>query len=222
MRELVFYGMRGTEVQQLQRLLGLSPDGLFGPATQAAVVAFQQQRGLGADGIVGPETWAALEGGLPETLAVASWGAPRAPFVLRLPPGWQVTSGYGLRGSPPQEHHGIDLAGVGWGQTPPLLLAPCAGAVLDANARDPWGGGYGYWLLLRCAVPYLRLFVAHLSEVRVAGGSFVEGEPLGRAGSTGRSYGVHFHVEVRRDADHEDPAGSLRVEDLLYGQERAA
>ena len=133
MRELVFYGMQGPEVQQLQRLLGLTPDGLFGPATQTAVVAFQKQHGLGADGIVGPQTWALLESGLPETLEVASWGASRAPFVLRLPAGWQVTSGYGYRGSPPQEHHGIDLAGVNWEHT--------AAALLGARELEAASGG---------------------------------------------------------------------------------
>lgn len=35
-------------------------DGVFGPATRAAVVAHQRDCGIGDDGIVGPNTWNAL------------------------------------------------------------------------------------------------------------------------------------------------------------------
>ena len=63
---------RGAAVRLLQRRLGLSADGLFGPATSRAVKRFQRRRGLTADGVVGPATWRAL-------------GYPRMRRVLRRP-----------------------------------------------------------------------------------------------------------------------------------------
>lgn len=54
-------GSKGKAVKVLQVILGgLDIDGSFGPATQAAVLAFQKNHGLEADGIVGPRTWKAL------------------------------------------------------------------------------------------------------------------------------------------------------------------
>jgi len=60
-------GCKGGAVRRLQTWLNdvqggdlLAEDGDFGPATDAAVRAFQQAQGLSADGIVGPKTWAAL------------------------------------------------------------------------------------------------------------------------------------------------------------------
>lgn len=45
----------------LQMLLdGIDADGIYGPKTMAAVLAYQAAKGLGADGICGPKTWAAL------------------------------------------------------------------------------------------------------------------------------------------------------------------
>lgn len=53
-------GSRGPKVADVQRALHLPTDGIFGPATEAAVKKFQQQVRLTADGVVGPDTWAAL------------------------------------------------------------------------------------------------------------------------------------------------------------------
>jgi peptidoglycan hydrolase-like protein with peptidoglycan-binding domain len=61
-------GSRGAAVVTLQenlnRVAAANPtiprlvvDGIFGPATQAAVIAFQRYYGLTPDGIVGPLTW---------------------------------------------------------------------------------------------------------------------------------------------------------------------
>ena len=54
-------GARGDLVVQLQRNLGLEPDGIFGPGTEAALRQFQRDHGLVPDGIAGPRAWATLE-----------------------------------------------------------------------------------------------------------------------------------------------------------------
>jgi peptidoglycan hydrolase-like protein with peptidoglycan-binding domain len=58
-------GAKEHPVPALQHLLrarghALVVDGLFGPATGAAVRQFQHRRGLRVDGIVGPRTWSNL------------------------------------------------------------------------------------------------------------------------------------------------------------------
>lgn len=51
---------RGPSVRLLQRKLGQTPDGVFGPGTSRAVKRFQRRHGMTADGVVGPATWTAL------------------------------------------------------------------------------------------------------------------------------------------------------------------
>jgi peptidoglycan hydrolase-like protein with peptidoglycan-binding domain len=53
-------GARGRRVKALQRALGLTPDGVFGPRTLRAVRSFQRRHHLTPDGIVGPATLRAL------------------------------------------------------------------------------------------------------------------------------------------------------------------
>ncbi|WP_244499294.1 peptidoglycan-binding domain-containing protein [Terribacillus halophilus] len=50
-------GSRGENVRRIQRALGVTADGIFGPITRQAVINFQRNNGLGVDGIVGPQTW---------------------------------------------------------------------------------------------------------------------------------------------------------------------
>ncbi len=47
---------RGSGVSALQRMLGVSADGVFGPQTQKALKSWQAGHGLTADGIAGPQT----------------------------------------------------------------------------------------------------------------------------------------------------------------------
>jgi peptidoglycan hydrolase-like protein with peptidoglycan-binding domain len=62
---LVRQGDEEHPVRTLQYLLRarghtVVVDGIFGPLTEAAVRAFQQEKHLAVDGVVGPITWAAL------------------------------------------------------------------------------------------------------------------------------------------------------------------
>jgi peptidoglycan hydrolase-like protein with peptidoglycan-binding domain len=64
---LLLFGSSGEEVRAAQMMLnrhgfGLVVDGIFGPLTHQAVVAFQQAQGVAVDGIIGPITWGALAG----------------------------------------------------------------------------------------------------------------------------------------------------------------
>ena len=69
-------GAQGPDVMEVQSRLkekGFPPgiiDGSFGPATEAAVLAFQKSQGLFADGIVGAKTAAAL-GFEPDRIPIA-------------------------------------------------------------------------------------------------------------------------------------------------------
>lgn len=60
-------GMRSQNIRLIQERLNerganprLATDGIFGPVTEAAVIAFQRANGLNTTGIVGPITWNAL------------------------------------------------------------------------------------------------------------------------------------------------------------------
>ncbi|MFI5571192.1 peptidoglycan-binding protein [Streptomyces sp. NPDC051740] len=83
-------GSRGQAVVELQQRLtahghALTPDGTFGPRTQAAVTVFQTHHGLPADGIVGPRTWKALLAGPPSVKRTA----PRpATYTLKFTKNW--------------------------------------------------------------------------------------------------------------------------------------
>jgi len=65
-------GDNNENVKLLQSKLGIDPIGNFGPATEAAVKAFQAKNGLTADGIVGDGTWNKIMG----TSALAPAPAP--------------------------------------------------------------------------------------------------------------------------------------------------
>ncbi|KGN40898.1 peptidoglycan-binding domain-containing protein [Knoellia aerolata] len=72
-------GSTGHAVVALQKALGITADGAFGPGTETKVIAYQKTRGIAATGVVAASTWAALMGqsstGTPTTTT------PPAPVV---------------------------------------------------------------------------------------------------------------------------------------------
>lgn len=49
-------GATGDKVREIQRIVGVEQDGVYGPQTQAAVAVWQRNLNIGADGIWGPQT----------------------------------------------------------------------------------------------------------------------------------------------------------------------
>jgi len=49
-------GSTGDKVREIQRIVGVDQDGIFGPATQRAVAQWQRNLGINADGVWGPQT----------------------------------------------------------------------------------------------------------------------------------------------------------------------
>ena len=120
-------GSTGAEVVALQLQLNsraraslpLAVDGIFGPLTQAAVLAFQRQAGLTPDGIVGPLTQAALAKvvappaiaghpvtHIPQPTPTTCWAASTAmmtsstvPAVIAKTPADMIASDGGLKNS---------------------------------------------------------------------------------------------------------------------------
>jgi peptidoglycan hydrolase-like protein with peptidoglycan-binding domain len=67
-------GMRGELVMRVQAAVGVEPDGVFGPDTEAAIRRYQRARELVPDGIVGPRSWAAIYGLAEPAQAAATAG----------------------------------------------------------------------------------------------------------------------------------------------------
>lgn len=96
-------GSEGPDVVKLQEILGLKTDGYFGIVTHEAVIKFQKMHSLTPDGIVGPMTWAAL------TLNVdSSVNEEHADFrEYMLTPGIFVTNDKGEKVWKPNYYKGI-------------------------------------------------------------------------------------------------------------------
>ena len=53
-------GSKGEDVKVLQKYLGITADGDFGPNTDKKVKEWQKSKGLTPDGVIGPKSWAII------------------------------------------------------------------------------------------------------------------------------------------------------------------
>lgn len=69
-------GAKGPAVRAIQRAVGVGADGVWGPATTAAVKVWQSSHGLEPDGVAGPLTLAKLADLDPRGIDVSHWQGP--------------------------------------------------------------------------------------------------------------------------------------------------
>jgi N-acetylmuramoyl-L-alanine amidase len=118
--------LRGDDIAVLQqRLIGMGfdcywVDGIFGPATEAALRDFQQHAGLPADGTCGPATFRVLEG-LPTTAAQTAPAPPRTVTA--------TTSLHGKTVVVDPGHGGMDRGNEGFGLDEASLVEDLAARI---------------------------------------------------------------------------------------------
>ena len=191
---LLQQGNRGWDVAALQFLLwrrGHSPggvDGVFGPATGAALAAFQQGAGLAVDSVAGPATIGSLRRGSQAPTAPPTVPVGSVRFYRPVP--GPIGDRFGARRSRGRRHSGIDFpAAAGT-----LVQAGGVGTTVFAGWNS---GGYGNLVVVQHRLGYTSWY-AHLSTVTSwVGESVSGGTRIGYVGSTGNSTGPHLHFEVR-------------------------
>jgi peptidoglycan L-alanyl-D-glutamate endopeptidase CwlK len=129
-------GMSGPAILSLQASLlaaGFPPgvqDGAFGPATEAALLAFQQSRGMLPDGVVGARTAAALN--LPGAPASQpAMPAVTVDIVSRMFPATPLPP---ITRNLPLVLAALEAAGLIW---PPIVLAAIATIRAEAEGFEP-------------------------------------------------------------------------------------
>lgn len=122
-------------------------------------------------------------------------------FIWPVPGYHGIYGDYGPRGS--GWHDGIDISGSAISGKP--IIAADGGVVVEANATDEWGAGWGYYVLIDHGNGY-RTRYAHCSSISVTVGQKVaQGQLLGLVGNTGNSYGAHCHFEILVNGASQNP-----------------
>jgi len=108
----------------------------------------------------------------------------------------QVISPYGMRFG--RMHHGVDIKAM----ANDTIYAAFDGKVRVSRYN---AGGYGNFIVIR-HYNGLETVYGHLNRALVRPNEYVyAGQPIGLAGSTGRSMAVHLHFEMRFCGESIDP-----------------
>lgn len=131
--------------------------------------------------------------------------APPDIYVMPLSE-YTLTSKFGIRKldaeANGQTRVGVDLAAPSG--TPYYAVA--RGKVVLARSN----GGYGYCVMIDHGGGIVSVY-AHSSSLGVKEGQVVEaGQPIGKVGDTGYSFGPHLHFEIRVDGQQVDPIEYLK------------
>jgi peptidoglycan hydrolase-like protein with peptidoglycan-binding domain len=110
-------------VTRLQAALHVTPDGEFGPETEAAIKRLQARHGLTVDGVVGPATWNVVGVTGEQTLK-----PPPSALVQPQQPADDQANGAGAQGGPGAAAAGGDPGGTTAG-------TPAGGSAWDAVTR---------------------------------------------------------------------------------------
>ena len=219
-------GETGKRVSDLQARLNafgakLKVDGKFGPATLAAVKAFQQAHGLKADGLVGPKTTAALRGKKPTAVHTPAKTPAKTTTVKKAPRAAEPDGDD--RGSDLKYGHGSALwtywtKGAGfakwsaavhkWTTLRDLLLKagvpPAEADGLTTNIITAVMPGYMKLAHAKTEGKHMTHFAPALDVVRSGGGMKLQPAEDGTLGTlTGRfsEFGRWYRVQSKMEGD---------------------
>lgn len=167
--------------------------GAFGPATEAALQAFQAEAGIGRTGVLGVQTFDALLGR--GAGAGGNWPVPGHTTINRADKPGEGEGEFGTYRSGGRTHRGIDInAPVGT-----RVESFRDGEVVFAGTMR----GYGNTVIVQHAGG-LQTVYAHLDRIDVRVGDAVTDRSalgtVGRSGNTPVTGDAHLHFEVRENA----------------------